>query len=67
MQPTCENHPAHDVVIRRLQRHEISQAIQETVGEQSSVYYGQNNTAMPHFPTPSLTSDHASGCITKAR
>ena len=28
MQPTCDNHPAPDTAIRRLQRHEISQAIQ---------------------------------------
>ena len=57
MQPTCDNHPAPDAAIRRLQRDKISQAIQETIGEQSSVYYGQKNTAMPQVPTPSLPSD----------
>ena len=40
MQPTCDNHQAHDATIRLL-RHEISQAIQENICEQSSVYYGQ--------------------------
>ena len=38
LQPTCDNHPAPDVAIKRLQRHEISQAILETIGEQSSVW-----------------------------
>ena len=57
MQPTCDNHPSPDAAIRRLQRHEISQAIEETIGEQSSVYYGQKNPAMPQVPTPSLPSD----------
>ena len=29
----------------------------ETIGEQSSVYYGQKHPAMPKVPTPSLPSD----------
>ena len=33
MQPTCDNHPSSNPAIRRLQRYEISQAIQETIGE----------------------------------
>ena len=57
MKPTCDNHPSPDAAIRRLQRHEISQAIEEIIGEQSSVYYGQKNSAMPQVPTPSLPSD----------
>ena len=51
IQATCDNHPTSGAAIRSLQRHEISLAIQETIGKPSSVYHGQNN------PSPSLPSD----------
>ena len=56
-EPTCDNHPSPDAAIRRLQRHAISQAMQDTIGEQSSVNYGLRNPAMSQVPTPSLPSD----------